>query len=429
MVLGLHLGSALGGFAAEGSKYMDDERKRANKLIDDAMDKWETKGSANWNTHVANKKATRKLARALKPYLSVDQIGVALEQGRGEEVLAEIRKFNNMSDDAKAKAGYSLQNVVDMGDNYESSGMTMDEMINNVVGKVSGGMSLSDAFADTGQSKGITFDRLFNPNMNKLAKKRIEAIESISGKGSVANLRNYATGTVTPTDLPFTGTINLSSALAEKEFMDKVGGSGGYITSSSFNSLIKTDMAGILESEISSTTGDFTVPNNIKEELGANIKAELQNYVREQQVEYNKDLPQDQKGKYTDAFRLSLANGMKDIVEKIRNPDNTGNRGGGNRTAEQVKADMNAAKKKVEMAGFNDSEFQSDTWKANYVRLLQELDRAEGKPPSSVDTLMTLAEKVHDDELRRGRNTSKASTDSSGLGGYALEGQRYRTDK
>ncbi len=221
MVLGLHLGSALGGFAAEGSKYMDDERKRANKLIDDAMDKWETKGSANWNTHVANKKATRKLARALKPYLSVDQIGVALEQGRGEEVLAEIRKYENMGDDVKALAGYKgVENIVNMGENYESSGMTMDEMINSVVGKVSGGMTLSDAFADTGQSKETTFNRLFNPNMNKMAKKRIEAIESISGKGSVANLRNYATGTVSSTDLPFSGTINLAKGLEEKKLKD-----------------------------------------------------------------------------------------------------------------------------------------------------------------------------------------------------------------
>ena len=188
-------------------------------------------------------------------------------------------------------------------------------------------------------------------------------------------------------------------------------------------------MAGILDATMNQAGTDFNVPEAVTDELGANIKATLQDYVREEQLTFNKDLPQDQKGKYTDEFRVKLANGMKDIVENIRNPDNTGNRGGGNRTAEQVKADINAAKKKVEMAGFNDSEFESDTWKANYVRLLQELDRAEGKTPSSVDTLMTLAEKVHDDELRRGRNTSKASTDSSGLGGYALEGQRYRTDK
>ena len=35
-----------------------------------------------------------------------------------------------------------------MGPDYEESGMTMDEMLTSVTGKVSGGMNLTDALSD-----------------------------------------------------------------------------------------------------------------------------------------------------------------------------------------------------------------------------------------------------------------------------------------
>ncbi len=418
MVLGLHLGSALGGFAAEGTKYMDDERKRANKLIDDAMSKWETKGSANWNTHVANKKATRKLARALKPYLSVDQIGVVLEQGRGEEVLTEIKTYNNMSPETKEKVGYSLSNIVNMGENYENSGMTMDEMINNVVGKVSGGMSLSDAFADSGQSKGVTFDKLFNPNMNKLAKKRIEAIESISGKGSVANLRNYATGTVTPSDLPFTGTINLSSGLAEaevKKTFKALEGSAGTITRTSAMSETFKLAADLIEGAEFSTyinengerATNFNIPKKITEK-NANASTIK---IRELFTKRFVDL-EDQNGKISGENLLKIQNEVSDLLKPATLPKTNQNR-----DTAVIQIDMANAKKELVDGGTN---VNAKAWRNNYAALLEELEKSQGKPPSSKESYMTMALKEFNTNLTIGRVKKSTNTTGAIHEGYTV---------
>jgi len=418
MVLGLQLGSVLGGFASEGTRYMDDERKRANKLIDDAMSKWETKGSANWESHVANKKATRKLARALKPYLSVDQIGVALEQGRGEEVLAQIKKYNNMSAETKEKVGYSLQNIVNMGENYESSGMTMDEMINNVVGKVSGGMSLSDAFADTGQSKGITFDRLFNPNMNKLAKKRIEAIESISGKGSVANLRNYATGTVTPTDLPFTGTINLASGLEEAaviKTMDELKTDKGTITrNSAMNETFKLAAELIEGAEFSTyitDSGDratnFSIPKKITEKNANASTIKIRELFSERFVKL-----QDRDGKISGENLLKIQKEVSDLLKPTKPP-----KGNENRDTAVIQIDMANAKKALVDGGAN---VDAKAWRDNYAALLEELEKSQGKPPSSEESYKSMALREYNKNLTIGRVKKSTNTTGAIHEGYTV---------
>tara|TARA_X000001382_G_scaffold95078_1_gene69530 strand:- start:626 stop:1891 length:1266 start_codon:yes stop_codon:yes gene_type:complete len=418
MVLGLHLGSALGGFAAEGSKFMDDERKRANKLIDDAMSKWETKGSANWDSHVANKKATRKLARALKPYLSVDQIGVALEQGRGEEVLAQIKKYNNMSPETQANVGYSLQNVVNMGENYESSGMTMDEMINSVVGKVSGGMTLSDAFADTGQSKGITFDKLFNPNMNKLAKKRIEAIESISGKGSVANLRQYATGTVTSTDLPFTGTINLASGLEEaavKKTMRELSDDKGTITRNSAMSETFKLAADLIEgaefttsiNERGERATNFNIPTEITEanENASTIK--IRELFSKRFVEL-----QDRDGKISGENLRKIHKEVSTLLKPTKPP-----KGNENRDTAVIQIDMANAIKVLVDGGAN---VNGKAWRDNYAKLLKELEKSEGKTLSDDKSYLDMALAEFNKNLTIGRVKKSVNTTGAIHEGYTV---------
>tara|TARA_R100001443_G_scaffold117258_1_gene140928 strand:+ start:697 stop:1962 length:1266 start_codon:yes stop_codon:yes gene_type:complete len=418
MVLGLHLGSALGGFAAEGSRYMDDERKRANKLIDDAMAKWEAKGSANWDSHVANKKATRKLARALKPYLSVDQIGVALEQGRGEEVLAQIKKYHNMSAETQAAVGYDIGNIVNMGENYESSGMTMDEMINSVVGKVSGGMSLSDAFADSGQSKGITFDKLFNPNMNKLAKKRIEAIESISGKGSVANLRQYATGSVTPTDLPFTGTINLASGLEEAaviKTIDELKTDKGTITRNSAMSETFKLAADLIEGAEFSTyitdTGEratnFNIPTEITEanENASTIK--IRELFSKRFVEL-----QDKDGKISGANLRKIHTEVSTLLKPTKPP-----KGNENRDTAVIQIDMANAIKLLVDGGAN---VKGETWRKNYAKLLKEHEKSEGKTLSDDKSYLDAALAEYNKNLKISRIKKSVNTSSPIHEGYTV---------
>jgi len=322
MVLGLDLGSALGGFAAEGIEYFDEKEKAIEGLISKSWDKWLIDGPANFKAHVAQKKKLRTLAKALEGYnLGNDKIGVILEQGRGEEVLKRLNMMSNLTDDAKAKflepLGGDIGNIVKFAPDYKESGLTLDQIVDKVGGKITGGMSLSDAYADVGQDKQNTFAKLFSPNVSNIVNRRMKAYESVYGKGALDQARKYATGAVTTDSLGFTGTVAMPDPVASKAVLDTLGGEKGYITGASFNTRVKEAMAGILG--VSVIQGDFTVPKSIKDKLGANIKNDLMDLVNKEMIEYNSKLPQDQKGLYTDAFLGQLRVKMEKRVNTIRN--------------------------------------------------------------------------------------------------------------
>jgi hypothetical protein len=86
--------SVVGGFAARGSQVFEKVEEDMSNLIEKRMENYISRGQARWESHKAEKKLKRTLAKTLKSYgLSVDQIGVALEQGRGEEVLSHLKQF------------------------------------------------------------------------------------------------------------------------------------------------------------------------------------------------------------------------------------------------------------------------------------------------------------------------------------------------
>jgi len=215
MVLGLDLGSVVGGFAARGSQVFEQEREEVSRLMEIKLKDSLTRGQARWAAHKAEKKAKRTIAKTLKSYgLTVDQIGVALEQGRGQEVIDYFRNFDGLSEDVKQKMGYQGTNIINMGEGYEASGMTMDEMLNTVTGKVSGGMNMTDALTDTvSPKKQNIFAKFLSPDTNKIAQRQLKAYEAVYGKGTLNKMGQYASGTIEASDLPFTGTINLKTQL------------------------------------------------------------------------------------------------------------------------------------------------------------------------------------------------------------------------
>ena len=224
MVLGLDLGSVVGGFAARGSQVFEQEREEVSRLMDIKLKDSLTRGQARWAAHKAEKKAKRTIAKTLKGYgLTVDQIGVALEQGRGQEVIDYFRNFDGLSEDVKQKMGYQGINIINMGEGYEASGMTMDEMLNTVTGKISGGMNMTDAITDTaGTKKQNVFAKFLSPNTNKIAQRQLKAYESVFGKGTLDKMGQYASGTIEASDLPFEGTINLKTQLDEAAIKKKL---------------------------------------------------------------------------------------------------------------------------------------------------------------------------------------------------------------
>ena len=224
MVLGLQLGSVAGGFAARGSQVFEKVEEDMSRLMEIKLKDNLTRGQARWEQHKAEKKAKRTLAKTLKGYgLTVDQIGVALEQGRGQEVIDYFRNFNGLSEEVKQKMGYQGTNIINMGEGYEASGMTMDEMLNTVTGKISGGMNMTDAITDTaGTKKQNVFAKFLSPNTNKIAQRQLKAYESVFGKGTLDKMGQYASGTIEASDLPFEGTINLKTQLDEATIKKKL---------------------------------------------------------------------------------------------------------------------------------------------------------------------------------------------------------------
>ena len=89
--------SAVAGFAARGSQVFEKVEEDMSKLMEIKLRDNLTRGRARWEAHRAEKKVKRTLAKTLKSYgLNVDQIGVALEQGRGQEVVDYFRKFDGL---------------------------------------------------------------------------------------------------------------------------------------------------------------------------------------------------------------------------------------------------------------------------------------------------------------------------------------------
>jgi len=224
MVLGLQLGSVAGGFAARGSQVFEKVEEDMSRLMEIKLKDNLTRGQARWEQHKAEKKAKRTLAKTLKSYgLTVDQIGVALEQGRGQEVVDYFREFDGLDETTKQNLGYKGTNIINMGEGYEASGMTMDEMLNTVTGKVSGGMNMTDALTDTvGTKKQNIFAKFLSPDTNKIAQRQLKAYEAVYGKGTLNKMGQYASGTIEASDLPFTGTINLKTQLDKLAIQQKL---------------------------------------------------------------------------------------------------------------------------------------------------------------------------------------------------------------
>ena len=213
--MALNFGSFLAGVAKQGTADFEKKEQEVSALVSKSFDKWLIEGPAAHKAQRARKKELRRKAKILSSYnLSNDKIGVILEQGRADEVinyLAKVNSYTGKARDAYLKPlGGKLENIVQFAEGYEETGMTIDQIVEKVGGKISGGMNLSDAFADIGQKKGNVFANLLTPNVSNIVSKRKKMYESIYGKGAIESALAGATGTVDaegmPTNLnPYTG--------------------------------------------------------------------------------------------------------------------------------------------------------------------------------------------------------------------------------
>jgi len=180
------------GVAERGSDIIQEEFKKAEDLVDNSIKMWTEMGLPVYRARKKQRRELEQVADFLSGKgFSNDQIYEAMRQGKHQAVVEHVTAME------KANQPYSAADVVTFADaNYKDTGMTMDQVLDGVMGKVSSGMSLTDAIADS-TGKGVSGIQ------SAIMKRRADAVKTAFG--------------INPTEFR-------SLAREEFEYGDKLGG-------------------------------------------------------------------------------------------------------------------------------------------------------------------------------------------------------------
>jgi hypothetical protein len=202
-----------GGMAKRGSEILKEEREEALSMTEDALKTWTATGlpllTKRKEESVTNENTARSLERDYG--FSVEQIAVIMGQGKGAAVIDHIDKQRN-----KYGQTYAIPHgdIVTISGTYDDTGLTIDQVLENVQGKVNRGMSVSDAIQDvTGQDTG-GLTGFFGGDNTALMKQKMDAFGVAAGI-DVAELRGLAAGDITYDEPLRTGTISLDDPADE----------------------------------------------------------------------------------------------------------------------------------------------------------------------------------------------------------------------
>ena len=401
--MALNFGSFLAGFAKQGTADFEKKEQEVSALVSKSFDKWLIEGPAAHKAQKARKKELRRKAKILSSYnLSNDKIGVILEQGRADEVISYLAKVNSYTGkvrDAYLKPlGGKLENIVQFAEGYEETGMTIDQIVEKVGGKISGGMNLSDAFADIGQKKGSTLANLLSPNVSNIVSKRKKMYESIYGKGAIESALAGATGTVDaegmPENLnPYTGlstsdvTFNMPD-VEESKRLEKL-----FTETTAFNTRGQVERnalnyaATLIDGATATTNqvGDVRlfIPKPITDKHNAITTANIMSLVTNRLNEIGKkpEFRNQTTGKYSDeAFSMLQKDIDNYINTNMNTPINTENNRIGNLSIDDAAKELKGLEDKVSAKLVNDSgqpgSMSYTVWQDLYARLLVKLNRA-----------------------------------------------------
>lgn len=171
------------GVAENITETLQQDRERAQKLIDDSLKTWTELGVENVKKRRSKRQDLRKVADSLKGYgLNTDQIDVIIRQGRSEDVINSLATMTERGVEVKPAE------VVSFMPSYKETGRTIDQMLDDYMGKVSRGMDSSDALIDAtgGKVKGT-----FGQDLGKIMTKRVDAFSNAFGL-SAPEMRAYA---------------------------------------------------------------------------------------------------------------------------------------------------------------------------------------------------------------------------------------------
>ena len=204
------LGAAIGGAAKRASEIFKEEAEAAQNTMDDAF-----KVLVELGLPAARKDKELRMNKS-KIYdtltdtynFSAAQANVIMKQGRGQAVIDHITTMQDTYDSYKLNPA----DIVTVTQDYEGD-LTKDKVLENILGKVTGGMNVSDAITDlTGKKPTGTLTSLFGGDEMAGPIARMDALTAATGVSS-ADLAAYASGERTYDPALVEGTIKLTDPL------------------------------------------------------------------------------------------------------------------------------------------------------------------------------------------------------------------------
>jgi hypothetical protein len=203
------LGAAIGGAAKRASEIFKEEAEAAQETVDDAFKVLVELGLPAATKRKQLRMSKEKIFDQLKDLqFSNSQIAVIMRQNRGQATLDHINKMKDTYDTYKVNPA----EIATVTSDYDGD-LTRDQVLENVMGKVSGGMNVSDATLDvTGKRSGGGLTGLFGGDAMAGPINRLASLTSATGV-SPQELAAYASGTVTYDDPLVRGDVTLFDPL------------------------------------------------------------------------------------------------------------------------------------------------------------------------------------------------------------------------
>ena len=188
--MGFNFGAFLGGGAKKLVEDAEQERQDVKELFNTSAKLWTEMGITNLQTNRAKRKELNKIAERLQnignknnQFLSTDQIAAVLGQGKGEEVAKTLERFNNEN------LSWNPADIVNMGKDYKSTNKTIDQHLNDILGKVKSGTEYSDALIES-QPETLS-EKIGLFSSKDYIRQRVDTFGSVLGK-SLAELQALA---------------------------------------------------------------------------------------------------------------------------------------------------------------------------------------------------------------------------------------------
>ena len=178
--MGFNFGAFLAGGAEAIKAEADQERQDVKELFNTSAKLWTEMGITNLQTKRAKRKELQDIANNLSKLSSkgqkftTDQIGTILSQGQGAKVLQDIQALSDAGID------WNPNEIVTFGKDYEESGKSISQILDDIQGKLKTGTPYSDALIE---SQPITLsEKLGLFDSSDYIKKRVETFGSVLGR-------------------------------------------------------------------------------------------------------------------------------------------------------------------------------------------------------------------------------------------------------